>query len=74
MKERQSETGIKDAYTQYWVDILIDRARVEQKSNPAVSTAVIQEELMKWVNGHKDAIYNSFLTLDGTPTKQVFCL
>ncbi|KAF5379419.1 hypothetical protein D9615_006531 [Tricholomella constricta] len=65
VKDAQTESGVKDAYTQYWIDTLIERARAMQKDNPTISAATIQAELMNWVHGHEDAIYNSFLTLDG---------
>ncbi|KAF8148420.1 hypothetical protein B0H34DRAFT_778280 [Crassisporium funariophilum] len=65
VKDAQTETGIKDMYTQYWIDSLIERARVMQKENPTIPAATIQAELMRWVHDHEEAIYNSFLTLDG---------
>ncbi|KAF8153401.1 hypothetical protein B0H34DRAFT_754825 [Crassisporium funariophilum] len=65
VKNLQSESGIKDAYTQSWIDALIELARNTQKAHPARSTSEIQAELMIWVNHNKVAIYNAFLTLEG---------
>ncbi|KAF8066040.1 hypothetical protein FPV67DRAFT_1653670 [Lyophyllum atratum] len=65
VKDSQTETGIKDTYTQYWIDALIESARATQKKNPTIPTAMIQAGLMKWVHDKEDTIYNSFLTLDG---------
>ena len=61
----QTNTGIKDAYTQYWIDDLIGRARALRKSHPEKTTTEIQNELMVWVNAHESDVYNPFLTLEG---------
>lgn len=65
VKDMQTDTGTKDSYTQYWIDILIDRARNIQKAYPRRLATNIQEELVLWADTHKTAIYNSFLTLPG---------
>ena len=62
---QQTKTGIKDAYTQYWIDYLVDRARTLRKEHPGRTTADIQSELLIWVQEHKSEIYNPFLKLDG---------
>jgi hypothetical protein len=61
----QTESGIKDSYTQHWIDLLIVRARDIRKQSPGRTTTDIQAELMMWVNENKSDIYNPFLTLDG---------
>ena len=61
----QTNTGIKDAYTQYWIDDLIGRARTLRKDHPEKSTSEIQNELLVWVHAHESNIYNPFLTLEG---------
>lgn len=65
MQNQQTARGIKDAYTQFWIDELLDRARTLRKNHPERTTANIQAELLTWVNEHKNEIYNPFLTLDG---------
>jgi hypothetical protein len=65
VKDLQSATGVKDAYTQCWINILIERAQAVQKENPITLTTTIQAELMGWVSEHEEAIYNAFLTMDG---------
>ena len=65
MQSQQTKTGIKDAYTQHWIDYLIDRARTLHKEHPGRTTADIQVELLTWVQEHKSEIYNPFLELDG---------
>ncbi|KAF8914285.1 hypothetical protein CPB84DRAFT_1811643 [Gymnopilus junonius] len=65
VQNQQTKNGIKDSYTQYWIDDLISRARTLRKDHPERTTASIQEELSAWVEEHKDDIYNPFLTLDG---------
>ena len=65
VQNQQTKTGIKDAYTQYWIDYLIDRARTLRKEYPARTTADIQSELLSWVQEHNSDIYNPFLKLDG---------
>ncbi|KAI1785515.1 hypothetical protein LXA43DRAFT_1065840 [Ganoderma leucocontextum] len=70
VKKRQTEHGVKDAYTQYWIDDLLTRAREAKKINPARSDIEIQQELIQWVDTHTDQIYNPFFTLrELDPTK-----
>jgi hypothetical protein len=65
VQDRQTKNGIKDSYTQYWIDYLMARARTLRKDHPERTAGDIQEELLTWVQEHKDDIYNPFLTLDG---------
>ncbi|KJA16967.1 hypothetical protein HYPSUDRAFT_112369, partial [Hypholoma sublateritium FD-334 SS-4] len=65
VSNQQTKNGIKDAYTQYWIEHLIDRARTTQKAHPERSKDDIQNELLLWVQEHKNDIYNPFLTLKG---------
>jgi len=66
VKDRQTATGIKDAYTQYWIDDLIKRARTMQENEPNRSSASIQAELFEWAEENQDRIYSGFLTLKGS--------
>ena len=61
----QTKTGIKDGYTQYWIDRLIERARSLRKGQPERTVDDIQSELLTWVEENKNEIYNPFLKLDG---------
>ncbi|KJA24001.1 hypothetical protein HYPSUDRAFT_1078326 [Hypholoma sublateritium FD-334 SS-4] len=65
VSNQQTKNGIKDAYTQYWIDYLIDRARATQKAHPERTKDDIQNELLLWVQENKTDIYNPFLTLKG---------
>lgn len=65
VKDLQTKTGIKDAFTQYWIDQLIECARSIQKNHPERAVADIQAELMDWVVKNREAIYNPFLTMEG---------
>ena len=64
--EMQTATGVKDAYTQYWIEHLIDRARRMKAENRSRSPESIQAELQAWVAEHRDDILNPFLTMKGT--------
>ncbi|KJA24844.1 hypothetical protein HYPSUDRAFT_135587 [Hypholoma sublateritium FD-334 SS-4] len=65
VSHQQTKHGVKDGYTQYWIDHLIERARTLQKAHPKRTKTDIQNELLIWVQEHKNDIYNPFLTLDG---------
>ncbi|KAF8959102.1 hypothetical protein BDZ97DRAFT_2045777 [Flammula alnicola] len=65
VQNQQTKNGIKDSYTQYWIDYLIDQARTLRKEHPGRTTADIQSKLLTWVQEHKSEIYNPFLKLDG---------
>ncbi|KAF8801376.1 hypothetical protein BYT27DRAFT_7198307 [Phlegmacium glaucopus] len=65
VENMQTATGVKDTFTQHWIDDLIERARNLRKAHPERSATDIQEELMAWVLKNKDAVYNPFLTLKG---------
>jgi len=65
VKDLQTNSGVKDAFTQYWIDELIAKARAMQKLQPSRSPQEIQAELMAWVDANKPAIYNSLLMMPG---------
>jgi len=65
VQNQQTKNGIKDAYTQFWIDELIARARTLRNTRPERTTADIQTELLTWVHQNESDIYNPFLTLDG---------
>ncbi len=65
VQNEQTKNGTKDAYTQYWIDELIARARLLRKNHPERTAVNIQAELLAWVNENRNDIYNPFLALDG---------
>jgi hypothetical protein len=65
VKDLQTNSGVKDAFTQHWIDELINRSRDMQKNQPQRPVAEIQDELMTWISTKKAAVYNPFLTLIG---------
>ncbi|KAL1942832.1 hypothetical protein VTO73DRAFT_5072 [Trametes versicolor] len=70
VRTRQTETGVKDPYTEHAIGELIKRAREEKKNNPERTHKEIQTDLLAWVDANEEAIYNPFLTMPGLdPTK-----
>lgn len=65
IKKTQTQTGVKDAYTQYWIDYLLHRFKALTQANPSRSKADIQKELVDWTLQNTDKIYSSFLTMKG---------
>ncbi|EPQ57708.1 hypothetical protein GLOTRDRAFT_126197 [Gloeophyllum trabeum ATCC 11539] len=62
---RQTDTGVKDSYTQHWIDMLLKRARELKAANRSRSKEDIAKELMEWVIQNGDNIYNPFLQVPG---------
>jgi len=71
VKDLQTNSGVKDMFTQHWIDELIECSCAMQKSQPQHPLTDIQDELMKWIAEKKTAVYNPFLTLIG---KCICCL
>ncbi|KAJ7906752.1 hypothetical protein B0H13DRAFT_2233563 [Mycena leptocephala] len=70
IKNTQTGTGIKDAYTQYWIDYLLEQFKEKKGQSPPRSNTEIEEELIRWTLDNEDKIYSGFLTLKGfDPTK-----
>ncbi|KAJ6584219.1 hypothetical protein B0H10DRAFT_1961890 [Mycena sp. CBHHK59/15] len=70
VKDLQTQTGIKDMYTQYWIDQLLLRFKEHKIMEPDRSDHDIQEELVQWTLDNRDKIYSAFLTMKGfDPTK-----
>ncbi|KAJ7346278.1 hypothetical protein DFH08DRAFT_914975 [Mycena albidolilacea] len=69
-KDSQARTGVKDAYTQHWIDDLITRFKELKQGDLTRTDADIQAELVGWTLTSKDKIYSGFLTMKGfDPTK-----
>jgi len=65
IKNTQKDTGIKDAYTQHWIDHLLEQFKQKKQETPARSTADIQKELIQWTLDNEEKIYSGFLTMKG---------
>lgn len=66
VNEFQTSTGIKDPYTQFWVDDILARFKA-LKSDPSRprDSKEIEKELLEWVAEHEPDIVNGLLTLPG---------
>ncbi|KAJ6551835.1 hypothetical protein B0H19DRAFT_1297712 [Mycena capillaripes] len=70
VKDLQTETGVKDTYTQYWIDQLIGRFKEMKKADPARLNIDIERELVEWTQASSEQIYSGFLTMKGfDPTR-----
>ncbi|KAJ7136616.1 hypothetical protein C8R44DRAFT_828518 [Mycena epipterygia] len=70
IKNTQKDTGIKDTYTQHWIDHLLEQFKQKKQETPARSTTDIQKELIQWTLDNEEKIYSGFLTMKGfDPTK-----
>lgn len=74
VKDLQTNSGIKDTFTQHWIGELIERSRTMQKHQPHRPVAEIQDELMNWIFENKSAVYNPFLTLVGMAKTILFMM
>ncbi|KAJ7923215.1 hypothetical protein B0H13DRAFT_2230245 [Mycena leptocephala] len=55
VKDLQTETGVKDTYTQFWIDGLILRFKEMRKDDPNRSVEEIQKELVQWTVENRDS-------------------
>ncbi|KAJ7653590.1 hypothetical protein DFH06DRAFT_1417140 [Mycena polygramma] len=70
IKNMQRDSGIKDAYTQHWIDHILAQFKEKKEQTPNRSNTDIQKELVQWTLDNEDKIYSGFLTLKGfDPTK-----
>ncbi|KAJ6619620.1 hypothetical protein B0H10DRAFT_1946670 [Mycena sp. CBHHK59/15] len=65
VKDAQTQTGVKDVYTEFWIDDLISRFKQMKQADPNRSEQHIQAELVQWVHDNQDNIYSAFLTTKG---------
>ncbi|EIN07387.1 hypothetical protein PUNSTDRAFT_71288, partial [Punctularia strigosozonata HHB-11173 SS5] len=65
IKERQTETGVKDAYAQYWIEQLISRFKQIRTSDLSRTRESVSNELKSWLHEHAHDIINPFLTMPG---------
>ncbi|XP_006456915.1 hypothetical protein AGABI2DRAFT_47559, partial [Agaricus bisporus var. bisporus H97] len=61
VKEMQSASGVKDSFTQHWIDYFLSHSRSFHKENPTVAPERIQAILQGWVSGNSGLVYNPYL-------------
>ncbi|KAJ7165790.1 hypothetical protein C8R46DRAFT_900279 [Mycena filopes] len=59
----QTSTGTKDKIAQYWIDILIEKARERHTAHPGRPVHEISNELMVWLAKQTTQPYNPLLDL-----------
>lgn len=65
VKEMQSASGVKDSFTQHWIDYFLSHSRSFHKENPTVAPERIQAILQGWVSGNSGLVYNPYLQAVG---------
>ncbi|KAJ7495328.1 hypothetical protein FB451DRAFT_1387366 [Mycena latifolia] len=65
VEARQTDTGVKDAYTNHWINDLLRHSRELKKGDPNLDSAEIVTQLMDWVKASESTIYNPFLSMMG---------
>ncbi|KAJ7126361.1 hypothetical protein C8R46DRAFT_1146707 [Mycena filopes] len=65
VKDSQTATGVKDVYTQFYIDDLISRFKQMRKDEPDRAVEDIEKELIQWTIDNRDRIYSPFLKLKG---------
>ncbi|KAF8147962.1 hypothetical protein K438DRAFT_1625825, partial [Mycena galopus ATCC 62051] len=62
VQELQTQTGVKDVYTQYWIDIILARATQMRREDADISDADIKNELIEWMRDNGEKLFSPFLT------------
>ncbi|KAJ7198300.1 hypothetical protein GGX14DRAFT_374386 [Mycena pura] len=65
IEKLQTATGVKDKVAQYWIDILIDRARNLKAESPGKTDEVIANELRVWLEEQPGDKVNPLLDIEG---------
>ncbi|TFY52145.1 hypothetical protein EVG20_g10686, partial [Dentipellis fragilis] len=65
VSELQTASGVKDAYTEPWIQQLIQRARELKSQNSGLSTEAIHNQLMDWVAENHVQVFNPNLRIKG---------
>lgn len=63
--DRQTDHGVKDAFTQHWIDYILKRYQILREAAPQRLKEDIEKELLIWVRENEATIYNPFLTYKG---------
>jgi hypothetical protein len=61
----QTATGVKDKVAQYWIDILLKKARRMKAEKPGRSGDAIVEELQQWLDDQPGNKVNPLLDIAG---------
>jgi hypothetical protein len=61
----QTATGTKDKVAQYWIEILLKKAREMKSAQPGRSTEAIAEELQRWLILQPGEKINPLLSITG---------
>jgi hypothetical protein len=65
VQELQTQTGVKDAYTQFWIEEILARAAEMRREDAELSEDAIKSELIQWTRDNEGNLYSPFLTLKG---------
>ncbi|KAJ7165453.1 hypothetical protein C8R43DRAFT_878421 [Mycena crocata] len=63
LKKSYTATGIKDKYTEYWINDIL--SQFKKAMGRGEDKQAVTEALKMWVKDHSDDIYSAFLTTDG---------
>ncbi|KAJ7245583.1 hypothetical protein C8J57DRAFT_1679671 [Mycena rebaudengoi] len=67
VKESQMNTGVKDTYTQFWIDDLLSRFKTMRNAEPDRSVQDIQMELIQWTVENRDKFTGALLRSKFSP-------
>jgi hypothetical protein len=70
----QTKTGVKDKVAQYWIDILLEKARKIKGDSPEHNIESIAEELQVWLNEQPGDKVNPLLDIAGELTCYFGCI
>jgi hypothetical protein len=65
VSEIQTETGIKDKVTEYWIELLLKKANGIRNENPRVTSDELQKTLTEWLDGQPGDKMNPLLDIAG---------
>ncbi|KAJ6525374.1 hypothetical protein B0H19DRAFT_1214937 [Mycena capillaripes] len=65
VQELQTQTGVKDVYTQYWIEEILARATQMREEDAEITDTAIKSELIQWTRDNEEKLYGPFLTLKG---------
>jgi hypothetical protein len=68
IEELQTATGTKDKIAQYWIDLLLSRAKKARSDDPTRLPDNIADELRTWLHAQPGSKLNPLLDLIGKLT------